>query len=268
MGKSKVNLYQISNSSSQIQRIREVLILLDLEGINSSFETLSKLALKKDSLPLDFLETLLEKEISWKEGNRIERWIQQARFPWKKTLEDFDFSFQPTIDRKQIYEFASCRFIERAENIIFLGPPGVGKTHLAIALGLKAIQKGKGVKFVRLDQLIDLVDKATDAMSLRRLFGTFMLPNLLIIDEMDFYETNLATGTFLFKLLQQRYEKGSVIFTSNKSFDQWGKIFGSHARTLAIIDRIAHHGEIVNIEGESYRIKDKIKQVQQINPLA
>lgn len=267
MGKSKVNLYQMSGSLNQIQRINECLKLLDLEGIRSTFEVMAKTALKNDSLPLDFLEDLLEKEITWKEANRIERWIQQARFPWKKTLEDFDFSFQPTIDKKQIYEFASCRFIDRAENIIFLGPPGVGKTHLAIALGLKAIQKGKEVKFVRLDQLIDMVDKANDAILLRRLFGTLMLPKLLIIDEMDFYETNLATGTFLFKLLQQRYEKGSVIFTSNKSFDQWGKIFGSHARTLAIIDRIAHHGEIVNIEGESYRIKDKIIQVQQMSSL-
>jgi len=246
-------------SLKQSDRIEKALQLLGLEGIRFSYSNLAQKFIKDKSNPYDFLECLLEKQIVWKEENRLQRWLQQAHFPWQKTLKDFDFSFQPSIDKRQVYELASCRFIDKGENVIFLGPPGVGKTHLAISLGLEAIYKGYEVRFLTLDQLIELANRASDGEKLRRLFSTLVRQRLLILDEMDLYEADSAVSTFLFKLLHQRYEEGSVIFTSNKTFTDWGKLFGSQARAGAILDRITHHSTIITIEGESYRIKDKLK---------
>ncbi len=194
-----------------------MLKILGLEGARASFDNLAKQSVENSSTPYGFLENLLDKELLWKEDNRLQRWIQKARFPWKRTLTDFDFSFQPKIDMVLIHELASCRFIGKSENIVLLGPPGVGKTHLATALGLEAIHQGHEVRFL----------------------ASLLRPELLILDEMDLYE------------------KGSIIFTSNKAFSEWGKLFGNSTRAGVILDRINHHCTIVNIEGESYRFKDK-----------
>lgn len=258
MGKSKVNLYSIPQSTQQGERISSALKLLELEGIRSSFDKLASRMFKEHATFYDFLESLLEKELCYKEENRQQRWIQQARFPWLKTLVDFDFSFQPKLNKRLVYELASCRFIDRAENVIFLGPPGVGKTHLSIALGLEAIQKGYEVRFLTLAQLIESVEKTdNDAVLRHRLLGMLLRPKLLILDEMDLHDTTLTSSTFLFKLLQDRYEKGSIVFTSNKAFAEWGKLFDNKTRAGAIVDRILHHAITIPIEGESYRLKGK-----------
>lgn len=259
MGKSKVNLYRFSNSNSQVERISSALKLLKLEGMRTSFEKIAEQMTKENATHLDFFESVLEKEFFYQEDGRQERWIKNAHFPWKKSLADFDFSFQPKLNQRLIYELSSCRFIEKAENIIFLGPPGVGKTHLSIALGLEAIQKGHEVRFLTLDELIELADKTQhDALVRHRAFNTLLRPKLLILDEMDLHETTTTSNTFLFKLLQDRYEKGSIIFTSNKAFSEWGKLFDNKTRAGAAVDRILHHSIIIPIEGESYRLKEKL----------
>lgn len=260
MGKSKVNLYTVSKANKQEERIDDALKLLGLEGMRFAFQKLAERSIQDQGTPYDFLEALMEKEIHWKEENRLQRWIQQAKFPYQRSLEDFDFSFQPSLNKRQIYELASCRFIERCENVVFFGPPGVGKTHLAVALGFKAIDKGYETRFVTLGQLIDLVEKAGGGEALRRVFSLLMRQKLLIIDEMDLYEVRPEVSDFLFKLFHQRYEQASVIFTSNKTFTDWGKIFGGQARAGTIIDRVTHHCTIINIEGESYRLKDKMER--------
>lgn len=260
MGKSKVNLYSIPKSTKQGERISSALKLLELEGMRISFDKLASKMFKPHVTFYDFLESLLEKELSYKEESRQQRWIQQARFPWQKTLVDFDFSFQPKLNKRLIYELASGRFIEKAENVIFLGPPGVGKTHLSIALGLEAIKKGHEVKFLTLAQLIKSVEKTDNDAELRhRLLGALLRPKLLILDEMDLHDTTVTSSTFLFKLLQDRYEKGSIIFTSNKAFSEWGKLFDNKTRASAIVDRILHHAITIPIEGESWRLKGRQK---------
>lgn len=261
MGKQKVNIYKISKSSKQVERIDEGLKLLGLDGMGTSFDKLAQLMIKDNTTPYDFLESLLEKELLGKEDGRISRWIKQAKFPAIKTLESFDFSFQPTIDKRQIYELSSCRFIDKAENVVFFGPPGVGKTHLAIALGMEAIYKGYEVRFLELDKLIDAFERVSDDAQRQRWFlSSLVRPKLLIIDEMDLYETTAETSGFLFKLLKGRYEKGSMILTSNRTFEAWDKIFGSKSKASVIVDRSIHYSTIINIDGDSYRLKDKLKK--------
>lgn len=258
MGKSKINLYIIPKLTSQEERIKNALGLLDLEGMRSSFDRLANGMLKKHATFYDFLESLVEKELWYKEENRQQRWAQQAHFPWKKTINDFDFSFQPMLNQRLIHELLSCRFIDKNENVVFIGPPGVGKTHLSIALGIEAIQKGYDVRFLTLSQLIELADKASnDAVLRHRLLSMLLRPRLLILDEMDLHETTPSSSVFLFKLLQDRYENGSIIFTSNKIVSEWEKLFENKTRAGATIDRILHHGRVIIIKGESYRLKGK-----------
>lgn len=257
MTKSKVKIYKISSSPKQNERISQALKELGLDGMSSCFDRTAQECIKNKKTPYDFIESLLEKEFILREDSRIQRWIQKASFPFKRTLEEFDFSFQHSIDATQIRDLASCRYIDKKEDVVFIGPPGVGKTHLSVALGYEAIYTGHDVKFLTLDQLVELVERKTSAEERHYLFTSLMRPELLILDEMDLYETSSNAATFLFKLLHQRYESGSVIFTSNRSFEEWGKLFGSQQRASAILDRLHHHATIVKIEGESYRLKDK-----------
>lgn len=258
MAKSKVSIYTVGSNLKQEERIDHALKLLELEGMRSTFHTLAqKNITSAKQNPYDFLESLLEKELFLKEENRRLRWIQQAHFPCKKTLNGFDFSFQPSIDKRQIFDLASGRYISQKVNVFFLGPSGVGKTHLSIALGLEAIEKGYDVKFLTLRDFIEAIDKnydTEDGEKLVRFSSSLLRPKLLILDEMDLYDINPIASALLFKLLYDRYEKGSIIFTSNRSFTEWSKLFGNATKANTILDRITHHRLIINIKGESYRL--------------
>lgn len=257
MIKRKVALYKMSSSHSQTERIDDALKQLKLGGMRGEFDELAKTAIKGRYTPYKFLEQLLEHEIEWQNRDRIERRMQQSRLPknLRRSLEDFDFSFQPTINPQQIYEFESCRFIENAENIIFLGPEGVGKSHLSAALIEKAIGMGYRAKYFRLEDLIILLKKKSEEYQRQHLTSSLFNTDLFVLDDVGFQKIEEETSDFLFQLIKQRYENGSIIFTSQYRFDEWGSIFGDKKRMNAAFGRINHHGTVVAINGPSYRLR-------------
>ena len=193
--------------------------------------------------------------------------IKYIRLAIKKHLEDFDYAFQPSIDKRQIDELPTMRFLDNAENIVFLGPSGVGKTHLACALGMVAAKHGFSIYYINCHVLIEQLKKAHFENRLPdklRSLGKF---KLLIIDEIGYLPMDIEGANLFFQLIARRYEKVSTIFTSNKTFSQWNEIFADMTIASAILDRVLHHCTVINIKGESYRLKERkefMKQKQQI----
>lgn len=205
----------------------------------------------------DFLAKALETEWAGRNRKGIESRMHQARFPAVKTLEQFDFEFQPSIDRQVVRNLAGLAFVERAENVIFLGPPGVGKTHLSVALGIKAVEAGYRVQFQTLDQLMTRLKKARQENRLDRTLKQLTYPKLLIVDEIGYLPLSRDEASLFFRLINRRYERAAMVLTSNKSFADWGEVFGEQVIATAILDRLLHHATTVNIKGESYRLKEK-----------
>ena len=176
-----------------------------------------------------------------------------------KNFEQFDFSFQPSIDERQIRELRSLRFIHEASNVIFLGPPGVGKTHLSVALADAAIRSGLGAYFITAHDLATDLGRAYREGRLDRRMRVYLAPKVLVIDEVGYLPLDDLGTTIFFQLVSARYERSSIILTSNKSYGDWGSIFGDPIIATAILDRLLHHSTTINIRGESYRLKDRRK---------
>jgi len=208
---------------------------------------------------LEFLDKLLQEEIVAKRERFIRMKTRIAHLPFHKTLDQFDFSFQPSIDERKIRELATLRFLEHRENLIFLGPPGVGKTHLAVAIALEAIKQRYTVYFTTAHDLVETLQQAHHNNTMRQKIKTFTKPNLLIIDEIGYRRMEDTAAHFFFQIISERYETGSIILTSNKTYGAWGEIFGDSVLVTAILDRLLHHSTTINIKGESYRIKEKKK---------
>ncbi len=232
---------------------------MKMEHLGYQIDTLCEQASKKDQGYREFLLDALQTEWNGRHLKVVEARHKIARFPWVKTVEQFDFTFQPSIDRKVIRELCGLSFVERCENVILLGPPGVGKTHLAIALGVKAIEAGHTVLFLSLESLVTRLTRARMENRVERQLQQFVYPKLLIIDEMGYLPMNRDEAGLFFRLLTRRYEKASTIITSNKSFVDWGEIFNDQVLATAILDRLLHHCTTLNIKGESYRLKEKRK---------
>jgi DNA replication protein DnaC len=207
---------------------------------------------------LDFLRGLIQEATSAQDTRLVNARIKAAHFPYLKTLEQFDFSFQPSLSRQKIADLATLRFIANHENIILLGPPGVGKTHVAIALALKACTAGHKVLFTTLADLVAQLHAALADHSLSARLRTLTQVALLVIDEVGYVPLDKTGADHLFQVIARRYETGSIILTSNKAFTEWGNILGGDSVVAsAILDRLLHHSVVFNIKGESYRLREK-----------
>jgi len=225
----------------------------------------SKLASHAAAEGLDhvqFLARLIELEMIDRERRMIERRIKAAKFPAVKSLDSFDFKAIPALNKMQVLELARCEWIDRRENVIALGPSGTGKTHVALGLGLSACQKGLSVGFVTAAALVHELMEARDERRLLRLQKQMVGYKLLIIDELGFVPLSKTGAELLFELISQRYERGSTLITSNLPFDEWTETFGSERLTGALLDRLTHHVNILEMNGESYRLgQSKARQV-------
>ena len=254
-------------SDMMMDRIRDNLTVLKMRHTLEILDNYMERVVKDNLNIIEALDHILAEESRYKNKRAIETQIQTSGFPMKKELNDFDFSFQPSIDKRQIDELATMRFLENSENIVFLGPPGVGKTHLATALGLAAADYRCSTYYINCHNLIEQLKKAHYENRLPDKLKTLGKYKLLIIDEIGYLPMDIQGANLFFQLIARRYEKVSTIFTSNKTFSQWNEVFADVTIASAILDRILHHCTVINIKGESYRLKERkefMKQKQHI----
>lgn len=262
MGRKKVTKYILDRTVDVKTRVDHILKILECETVLRVLPLILKNAEKEKLKYLDFIDMLFEQEMQKREDERIERWRKQARFPWLKSLQKYDFTYPKEIDKAAVLNLADCKWIDTGGNVIFFGPSGVGKTHLSIALGLEAIAKGYETKFIVVDKLTEMIsvavgkDRASGGGENRKkLLSLFSNVKLLILDELAYSKIDQEVADFLFQLICRRYEQQtSTIFTSNEGFEAWKKFFGGNEiRAMAAIDRILHECVAININGKSFR---------------
>jgi len=246
-------------SSTTLERLQERMQGLKLPRAAAELPALLQDASKRELSYADFLQELVDRELIAKQERHTQMKTTMARFPFQKTLENFDFKFQPSIDVKSIKELATGRFIADSDNVLLLGPPGVGKTHLAVGIGLKACALGHRTVFTTAAGLIGSLVRAQQENRVEEKIKLLVQPKLLIIDEIGYLPIERLGANLFFQLVSRRYEKGSILLTSNQSLSGWGQVFGDQVIATAILDRLLHHSTIVNIKGESYRLKEKRK---------
>jgi DNA replication protein DnaC len=234
--------------------LRELKMKHTIDNIDRLLET----AIKEELTCLEFMKQVLAGEVNSRQNKALEARLRYAQFPYQATLEDFDFNFQSSISKRQIQQLQDFQWVDKAYNILFLGPPGVGKTHLATAVGIQAAEAGYRVSFITMEELIkalkteDIVTK--NQQRLKRLRRS----DLVIIDEIGFLPITKQEANMFFQVVSQLYENTSIIITSNKGFNEWPEFIGDPVITTAILDRLVHKSELFNMKGESYRLKNRV----------
>jgi DNA replication protein DnaC len=243
----------------QGERVFSALKRLQLPHLRETLPAVLSEAAKEQWTYLEFLERILGREVDAKEGKRVRMAMRIANFPCVRTIEEFDFSFQPSVDEGAIRELSTGHFLSHGDNVLIFGPPGVGKTHLAVGLGRKVVEQGHTARFTTATALLATLGKAESEGNLAEKLTEYSKPRLLIIDELGYLPFERRAAHLFFQLVNRRYEKGSLLVTTNQRVSDWGTVFGDEVLATAILDRLLHHSHTLLITGESYRLREKRK---------
>ncbi len=240
-----------------IDTTRDRLIALGCTHAAEQLEYLLSEAVRQEIAPHTFLDRLLQAELSGREERRVKTSLKSSNLPVGQTLENFDFAFQPAIERSRIATLATCAWVRNAETVLIQGPPGVGKTHLLIGLGIRAVEQGFSVQYFRFDELMTVLRTDADLPPMRLRRRKYMSTALLLIDELGFDPMSRQEASLFFRLVSYRYGRGAIMITTNKSVRDWTELLaGDEVLTTAILDRLLHHSHVLNIKGRSYRLRD------------
>jgi DNA replication protein DnaC len=242
-------------SLSLLDRIRRTLVGLKMPRALELLDHTVRRLERGEASALEVIDALLAEELTLRESRRIKTALMMARLSTIKTLAGFDFTFQPSLDRDRILALAELQFIDRTEVVHLLGPPGTGKSHLAVALGIEAVKAGRSVYFTTLADIVGSLAKAEREGLLRERIRWFCRASLLIVDEIGYLPVVQGGGNLFFQLVNARYERGAMILTSNRGFAEWGDVFGDPVVATALLDRLLHHAVVIQIEGSSYRLR-------------
>jgi DNA replication protein DnaC len=243
-------------ASSVIERIKTSLVGLKMPRALEILDVTLRGIERGELGAVEAIDALLTEELTMRENRRVKMAVQMAKLSAIKTLAGFDFAFQPSLDKNRVLALAGLQFINRSEAVHLIGPPGTGKTHLSLALGVEAVKAGRSVYFSSLADIVASLAKAERDGALRERIRYYCRFALLIVDEIGYLPVISGGGNLFFQLVNARYEKGAMILTSNRGFAEWGEIFGDSVVATALLDRLLHHAVVIQIEGSSYRLRE------------
>ena len=260
----------IAAAPATLDRVRHSLVGLKMPRALEALDHVVRQIERGETSALEAIDTLLSEELTLREGGRIKTALRMARLTTVKTLKTYDFSFQPSLDRNRILALAQLDFITRHEVLHLLGPPGTGKSHLAVALGVEAVRAGRSVYFSSLADIVASLARAEREGTLRERIRFLCRASLLIVDEIGYLPVGAGAGNLFFQLVNARYERGAMILTSNRGFAEWGEVFGDQVVATALLDRLLHHAVVVQIDGASYRLRqhaDLVPEAMRARPI-